>query len=268
MPQDTRATDLVVIERMLRRMPADSVHRLARDVIYTMGRRNDALPEAATLPPDATSEEVSELAYALTSDEPTVSIAHVDGLFDRGLSLHAVYLGHLAPAARLLGDWWEENRLPFADVAIAAGRVFAILRRYRDLDPDPTIKMRHAVFAAVPGEVHRLGVQMAADLFADRGWSVRIVHEPAHRPLLEALRVDQSPVIGLSASGKHSLEPLIRLIVALKVARPTARVIVGGMIVNNQPRALRRLEPDGLVGDMATAQALLDRLEAMVAPSG
>jgi len=260
----SRARDLILVERLLRRLPADRVHVLARDVLTSLGQRNAALPDAPVPDDEATLEEVAELAHALMSDDPETSLTHVAGLFDSGLSMEAVYLHHLAPAARLLGEWWDANRVSLVDVTIAAGRVFAVMRQYRRLYQDPHIKQRSALFAAVPGEQHRLGVQMAADLFAERGWRVRVVHEDRHAPLLTAINADRSPVIGLSASGMASLDPLIRLVIALRVARPTARIILGGMIVNLQLRALRRLELDGLVGDMASAEAVIARLESMV----
>ncbi len=267
MANDTRAFDLILIERMLRRLPAERVNLLARDVLSSLGRRNAPLPNVEAPASTATPDEIAELAHALTSEDAETAAEHIASLFDGGLGLEPVYLNHLAPAARLLGEWWEEDRVAFSLVTIAAGRIFAIMRHYRDKSLDPHIKLRRAAFAAVPGEQHRLGVQMAADLFAERGWQVRVLHEMKHQPLLEGLSADRSPVIGLSASGRQSLDALIRMIIALRVARPTARLIVGGMIVNNQSRALRRLEPDALVGDMAEAEAVLARLETMIGPS-
>ncbi|MEM9318128.1 MAG: cobalamin B12-binding domain-containing protein [Pseudomonadota bacterium] len=267
MTGDQRAADFSITDRILRRLPPQSIHMLAREVLISLSGK--PLPEL-TLEPlkaDVDPGEIDALAEALIADAPEIASEHVADLFDRGLSLETVYLSHLAPAARLLGEWWDVNRVPFTDVAIAAGRIFSILRSYRNYAQDPTIKLRRAVFAAVPGEQHRIGVQMAADLFAERGWTVRVVHEMQHNSLLKELRADPSPVIGLSASGIGSLEPLIRLVIALKVARPTARLVVGGMVVTGQPRAIKRLEPDATVADMAGAEAVLTRLETLVRPS-
>ena len=236
-------------------------------MLSSLGRRNAELPEADGPPVEAGRAEVDELAHALMADDPDVAQECVASLFDSGLGLTSVYLGYLAPAARRLGEWWDTDRVSLADVTIAAGRVFAIMRTYREHGPWPGIKRRHAVFAAVPGEHHRIGVQMAADLFAERGWKVRVLHELRHRPLLDSLGADRSPVIGLSASGSQSLEPLIRLVIALRVTRPMARLIVGGMIVNVEPRAVRRLELDGVVGDMAQAEAMIARLEGLIMPT-
>jgi methanogenic corrinoid protein MtbC1 len=87
-----------------------------------------------------------------------------------------VCLDHLAPAARCLGEWWETDRLPFTDVTMATARIQSMLRRM------PTgrghiaaFAGNGAVFCAVPGEQHTLGVMMAADLFRRNGWDVGLL---------------------------------------------------------------------------------------------
>ena len=48
-----------------------------------------------------------------------------------GMSVDMVYLGLLAGAARRLGERWDEDRTTSAQMTIAAGRIYAIMRGLR-----------------------------------------------------------------------------------------------------------------------------------------
>ena len=201
------------------------------------------------------------LANALCDDTTDVADLMVTDLRDAGLSVEDICLDHLAPAARCLGEWWENDRLPFTEVAMATSRIQAMLRRMPTKRIVPcALDQPGAVFCAVPGEQHTLGVMMAADLFRRNGWDVGLLLGLEHQEIVGRLERDDRPVIGLSCSGDHSANALERLMIALRKRRPDAKIILSGQIATDA-EALRRLpKPDAVVTGMEDAEAVMARL--------
>ncbi|MBC6437364.1 MAG: cobalamin B12-binding domain-containing protein [Rhodobacteraceae bacterium] len=252
------------LERVTKRLPRPTVELLVREVLVRLGRRSVPLPRAGGSQPTAPAPDATErLARLLVGDDHALAMQHVFQLFEDGATMGEVYLDHLAPAARLMGDWWGADTLPFADVTIGTGRIYGIMRHIRThMILPPKEQTRAAIFVTVPGEVHTLGITMAADLFRERGWTVRLLLGQRHTQLVREMAQDRSPVIGLSASGRQSVEPLARLIVALRMARPTAHIMVGGAVTVRTGARLRLTDPDSTIIDMAGAADLLNGLEA------
>ena len=139
------------------------------------------------------------MAFALCDPDETAAQFLVDDLLEAGISVDDLCRHHLAPAARRLGTMWDQDRLPFTEVALATARIQSILRRL----PISRTGLRAvrgpgAVFAAVPGEMHTLGVMMAADLFRRGGWDVSLFVGLTNDEMLARLTRDDRPVIGLS----------------------------------------------------------------------
>ncbi|MFW5641600.1 MAG: cobalamin B12-binding domain-containing protein [Roseicyclus sp.] len=212
------------------------------------------------------SPVATALAHALCDDTSDLADLMVADLMDAGLSVADVCLDHLAPAARCLGEWWEADRLPFTEVTMATARIQAMLRRMPiGRGALRTGGVRGAVFCAVPGEQHTLGVMMAADLFRRDGWDVSLFVGLGHDDLMDRFARDDREVIGLSCSGRHSAEALDLLMRALRKRRPEARLILSGQVVSDA-EALERLPPaDAIVTSMQDAEAELARLDALYA---
>lgn len=239
------------------RLPESALQVLAREVIARMAKRRKVLRDSLRPLPEAVIER---LCTALTDANPTTAVTEVMALRAQGTGVEQIYLGALAPAARRLGDWWDEDRASFAEVTIAIARVYGIMYGLRaefpiSLDP----QRRHAVFAPVPGEDHTLGVSMAADLFRTHGWDIDLKIGLSHDALIDALAHADAPIIGLSLGQEEQLEPLVRLIVALRVTNPRSYIMVAGQFVARHSDTLT------LTGADAAASEVPDALEAMEA---
>lgn len=205
------------------------------------------------------------MAYALCDSDDTAASLLVEDLLDVGLSVEDVCLEHLAPAARRLGDLWDRDRLPFTEVALAAARIQALLRRMPPGRVAPSCHhAKGAVFAAVPGEQHTLGVMMAADLFRRNGWDVGLMVGLTHDELVSRIARDDRPVIGLSCSGSHSYPALRRLLAALGRMRPSAHILLSGHVVQDADKLADLPAPVTIVADMMAAEAAMKRIEAML----
>lgn len=239
------------------RLPESALQVLAREVIARMAERRKLLRDSLRPLPDPVIER---LCVTLAGTDPTAAVSEVMALRAQGIGVEQIYLGALAPAARRLGDWWDEDRATFAEVTIAIARVYGIMYGLRaefpiSLDP----QRRHAVFAPVPGEDHTLGVSMAADLFRTHGWDIDLKIGLNHDALISALAHADAPIIGLSLGQEEQLEPLVRLIVALRVTNPRSYILVAGQFVGRHADTLT------LTGADAAASEVPEALEAMEA---
>lgn len=243
------------IDEVRRVLPEATLVTLAEEVV-TRVARNLAFDVSPDLVPS--SKEIDTLCNALLSDDPSAAANFIEKAQMRGYDFDTICTSYLGVAAQRLGSWWEQDRVSFYSVTIAAGRIYAILRMLRMkrayLLPD---MRRAAVFASVPGENHTLGITMATDMARDRGWDIELFVGLTHDELLETLIARQPSVVALSAGGKRSLPALGRLIVALQISAPTASILVCGQIVSSN------LVPVGVAGADAVAEDFETALKEM-----
>lgn len=209
------------------------------------------------------SPVATALATALCDDLSDEADLMVDELVDAGVSVEDICLEHLAPAARCLGQWWETDRLPFTEVAMATSRIQSILRRMPVTGVPRATGARGAVFCAVPGEQHTLGVMMAADLFRRHAWDVSLLIGCEHDELMSCLLRDDRTVIGISCSGTHSFGALRHLMPEIQSRRPDAHVLLSGQIVSDDVALSKLPKPYTVVATMQDAEVQLQRLEAL-----
>jgi methanogenic corrinoid protein MtbC1 len=170
-------------------------------------------------------------------------------------------LKYLAGAARMLGDWWEVDLASFTEVTLGTSRMYAIMRAMRYEMPIPSsAATRTAIFASVPGETHTLGVRMAADLFRKDGWKIDLRVADTHDSLVSGIVQSDTHLVGISVGGAHSLQALSRLIIALRIEKPTARILVSGHITEEAKDAIDLIGVDGMATDIETAKQLMESL--------
>lgn len=236
---------------------AESVRLLADEVIRRLERRAAARRAFQAMPDSAA---IDDLCGALLSRDEEAGARLVLQAQSGGMSIDTIYLAYLAEAARRLGDWWDQNRISFVEVTTGVGRIYAIMRGLRRtfVSPQQRGRAQNVVgFAAAPGETHTLGVTMAADMLRRSGWQVDLRVGLSHDALVEAFAGTDYPIIGLSAAGEHSLVPLARLIVALRICRPDAWILVGGELFEVNPAAATLVDADAVVVDATAAPALM-----------
>jgi MerR family transcriptional regulator, light-induced transcriptional regulator len=222
--QDSEQTDMTAATRG--GIPSGAaVRSLAREVVDRLSRVYAADPLPGD--PAAVPREVILLCAALTGPDDARALGLARAALEDGMSFDDMCETRLAPAARYLGHLWEEDALSFADVSVAAHRLFGILRTLAHR-PAPRGDAPFAVFAAVPGEEHVLGVTMAAERARGAGWDVTLLVGLGHDALVERISGLAPDAIGLSLSGPRTLLPLTRLVVALRVAVPASPLVVSG----------------------------------------
>jgi methanogenic corrinoid protein MtbC1 len=248
------------ISSLRAKMPEGSFSFLASEVLNRVSQHAALTTQKQVKTTDA---EIEELARALISQKSDAGSQFIYGLQNTGASVEDVYLSYLAHAARKLGTWWEEDRVSLLDVTVGTGRIYAIMRAMADLIDLPDIHHnKTAVFSAVPGETHTLGVRMAADLFRKSGWEIDLKIGMTHDDLVANLAKSNHVLIGLSGGGEHCIVEMARLVVALRISNPKALIFVSGNIVNESREIIEAMDVDAFSNDFEEAQAQMDRLWA------
>jgi methanogenic corrinoid protein MtbC1 len=244
------------VERVRQALPERALTFLAQEVVKRVAENlNIAGQRASVL-------DIDMLCDALLSTDDGTAIAMIEQAQKRGATFDDICQFYLAEASRRLGQRWDNDDLSFYRVTIAAGRIYALLRILRMQRPSHITDLRRsAIFAAVPGDTHTLGITIAADMARDRGWDIELLVGYSHDELVEILGRRDTNLIGLSASAMTSLPSLVRLIVALRISNPTAKIMVCGQI------AARNLNLQGLMAADAAAvdfDQAFDHMERLV----
>ena len=243
-----------VLNVLRRTMSPPAIEGLSRDVIERLSRREPSKWKAPR-------SEIRALCHALCAPYPHSAQRFVDRLLAAGVPVQRVYEDYLTEAARTLGRRWDQNAMSFGDVSRGVARIFVILHELRDqrsavLSNRP---MRLA-FAAVPGEQHTLGVEMAADLFRREGWDVSHFVGMSHDELVDAMEDVDIVLLGLSASGSRRRAALLKLLVALRLIRPDLKILLSGAIAQTERASLGEFGVDAVVSDIPTALMVVQGL--------
>ncbi len=185
----------------------------------------------------------------------------------RGMSVQAVYLELLAPAARALGALWDQDLCDFPGVTVALGRLQRLLR---ELGPEfgigagPPRHHHRVLLAQAPHEQHSFGLSMVAEFFRREGWVVdggvgTAAVDPAAR-----VQADWFDVAGFSIGSHTRLDWLRQKIAAVRqVSRnPAIVVMVGGPLFTLHPDWVTQVGADASAPDASQAPQLAASLIA------
>ena len=217
---------------------------LAREVISRVGSRENKLLRTPAVPSNL---EIIALCDALLSQDEAAAAQFIMHLRHDGTKTEDIYLIYMARAARMLGDMWDDNKIDFVTVTLGTGRLLAIMRGMRPLFETPLrVHGKTAIFASVPGENHTIGVRMATDIFRKDGWEIDLKVGLDHNSLVDQIERQPSGIIGLSIGGKHTMEPLSKLVVALNICCPHSLILVCGQDVEHSKPVLQLMGLDAI----------------------
>jgi methylmalonyl-CoA mutase cobalamin-binding subunit len=216
-----------------------------------------------------TVEDVERLCALLIADDRAGCAAQVSALRQRGVPLERICLEWLAPAARRLGEAWEEDRCDFATVTLALLRLQQMVR---DFGPDftrdvrPQARRRRILLANPPGEQHSFGRDMLAGFFRHAGWDV---WDPPPRNAIEfaaLVRRESFQVIGISAASEGRLEAVAACIRTVRQSPRNrgAGIMVGGPIFISNPEYVALVGADATAADGQQATLQAERLISLM----
>ena len=249
----------------------DRLFRLARaiesDVIPRLVQAHRASETLLPVAPKPTEADVRAFVADIVGDREDAVAALLDRLRQRGLPVEMLYLDLLAPAARLLGEMWNDDECDFATVTVALGRLQCLLR---ELSPAFGTEVAHppngrrALFAQPREEQHSFGLSMVAEFFRRDGWEVvggvgGAVDDPGART-----RQEWVDVVGFSIGSELRLEWLRTRISAVRESSRNRQIVVlcGGPIFTLHPQWLTHVGADATALDGREAPNVADRLLA------
>lgn len=165
----------------------------------------------------------------------------------------------LQPALYDVGTWWERNEITVAQEHLATAICETLLTQYfltAALFGAPIGKT--AVFAAVEGSQHALGLRMVSDAFELAGWFVQYLGANTPTEALIAHVDSAKPqLIGLSASMVQHLPRMQHAIQALRaeLGSRCPVLLVGGLPTNQCSDIWRRMGADAWSPDARQAVA-------------
>lgn len=207
--------------------------------------------------------DLQEFIHRVRSGHENAAIDFVEELVRDGVTVEAVFLDMLAPAARFLGEEWERDNCDFVEVTIALGRMQRVLRTFSSIEPlDATGVTGRVLLSCPPGEQHSLGLLIVAEFFVRAGWSVSIGTPVGDFDLERTVAGEWFDIVGFSISCETRLPHLKREMVRVRQRsrNPGVRVLVGGPCLLLDPGLSSRLGSDGWAADGVGAVQLATNL--------
>jgi len=217
------------MSRLLKVIEGEIIPRLL--LAHQSGSARKVLDGAARAA--AKPDEVTDFVHRLLDREFAVAARYVEAMSARGVSLEKIYLELLAPAARRLGEMWDEDLRSFADVTSGLYRMRQLLHELSPAfvnEAECCCHGQRVLLAPLPGDHHTFGLIMVGEFFRRAGWDVWDKYPASTTELRTLARSHWFSVIGLSLGCEARIEELAPLISSVRAAsrNPGVRMMVGG----------------------------------------
>ncbi len=202
--------------------------------------------------------DIQALAPLVMEVDADALLAHVEAILDRGVSVEAVMVDLLAPIARLLGEYWEDDRCDFVDVTMGLWRLQEVVHEIANRvssNRTPPAPRHRALFASMPGDQHSFGVVVLDEMFRRGGWQTDRISEAEKADLLRAAGSDWFDMIGLTISCDCHIGDLASIVAALRKIslNPHVFIMVGGRLFSANPDLAVQVGADATARDAKLA---------------
>ncbi len=224
---------------------------------------------------EPSTAEVEAFATLCIHAAAEQSMALVKELQRNGVGNDDLFLKLMAPAARCLGVWWEEDKTDFTLVTLGLLRMQQITHElgydYHS-GPQDVGMVRRVMLAAAPGSQHILGLVMVSEFFRKEGWQVVVEIANTEKEIFQAAGNEWFDLIGLSVGLVEQLPTLGSLITRVKKAsrNPDTPVLLGGPAFFSSEVSAESLGANGISLDalhgVRLASSLVDPLKRPAAP--
>jgi methanogenic corrinoid protein MtbC1 len=215
----------------------------------------------AAIPVDFTER----FAAATLTEEVGPLMAQVEALMLGGVDVETIYLQLLAPAARQLGTWWDQDACDFVDVTMGLWRLQEIVHALSALMPGAAAlpgAERRALFSPAPGEQHGLGALIVEEFFRRAGWQTWSAPALDDHELIALAAGRSFDLIGLTVSVERHVAQLAHTIAEVRRTsrNPQVIILVGGRVFTEKPELAAQIGADGTAADGQLAVQLADAL--------
>lgn len=258
-PAANRVFDAEVSKKVHAERDDQSVALLARaiqhEIIPRLMLAHRSPKECATSLPFAygkvSAVEVEAFARLVLSPNEALALDCIEAIRMRGTSIESVYMELLAPAARVLGQFWEDDVCDFSEVTIGLGKLQQLLHSLSgDLArPDERASNGFRILLLpAPGEQHTFGLSMVAEFFRRDGWDVSGGPGENQADCIHLASAEHFDIIGFSLAVEDHVDQLASYVSkVLKVSRnERVGIMVGGPVFALYPEYAARVHADVL----------------------
>jgi methanogenic corrinoid protein MtbC1 len=218
-----------------------------------LSRRGSA--DAAPPPTDiVTGDDISRFTDLILTEDAPATDAFVDGLRNRGTRADALFLDLIGPAARRLGDFWNDDVCSFGDVTLGMLRLQRVMQAlipvfHAEVAPRP--ELRRVLLVPAPGEQHGLGLKIVAEFMRRAGWHVWCGVPESRDAMLDMVRRERFALVGLSTACTTRLESLAAAVRLIRRAsrNPAVGIMVGGPVFIDHPELATAIGADATAKD-------------------
>ena len=255
-------------ERVPARRPEPSPLRMARliegEIIPRLLLAHRAEPVTAARVAFGRDEPLT-LAHLTLRLEVFALLAHVEAYLDQGVPITSIYLDLLAPTARVLGDFWDNDVCDFVDVTMGMWRLQQVVHELGNRAPCASVRTRgdrRVLFTVPPGDQHSFGLVMIEDFFRRAGWRTWSAPDAELAHLCGIVGRQWFEMIGLTVSNADHVAGLPAMLAALREAsqNPAVAIMVGGPIFSAEPELAARAGADATAVDAAAALIVAEQL--------
>ncbi|MBU8543366.1 MULTISPECIES: BLUF domain-containing protein [Roseomonadaceae] len=206
-----------------------------RDSVIPMLLQRHGRDSTETMPP-AVNPRAAELAELLIASDQTAALDLIRELRGGDADPRHLYAPLFEPAARSLGDLWNNDICSEFEVTLGLCRLQTAVRLLGVDVPRgiPLGDLPNVLVAPVPGELHQLMAGLDSEWLTGAGWAPQIAFPTSDRALQDLLSASWIDVLDLSLSAAFRREDsLPRLAKTIAKARRASRnpallVVVGG----------------------------------------
>jgi methanogenic corrinoid protein MtbC1 len=185
----------------------------------------------------------------------------------QGLGFEALMLDVMTPAARILGERWEDDRADFIEVTLGLWRlqelVHELASRRCGADTGPVMHERRILCAVAPGDDHSFGSLLLEEMFRRAGWTCSGLRGATRAQLRRNVSESWFEIIALTVSVERNSAALTDLVADLRAAscNPGVSIMVGGPVFNDHASLADEIGADATASN---ARAALHQAELLV----
>jgi methanogenic corrinoid protein MtbC1 len=209
------------------------------------------------------SSDIAGLVDIVLGSDLEAAAAYVLVLRDRGLAMETLFIELLEPAARHLGQLWDNDECDFIDVTLGVARLQKLLATFNDSYLLPGLDSRRTVLLAMtPGDQHYFGATMVERFLEAAGWTVQAAFDKTAAEIAHTARSHWFAVAGLTVGSERSLPMLSETIKAIRQLslNPAIGIMVGGPVFTENPALAIEIGADGTAANAPTAVLMAQKL--------
>jgi methanogenic corrinoid protein MtbC1/DNA-binding transcriptional ArsR family regulator len=199
--------------------------------------------------------------------------ALVNELLAHRIDMETIYFDVFEWAMERIGDLYARGETDEAHEHMASATTERMMGRVAQFYTPITRKAYRALFGAVAGNWHSLGLRMLSDGLRTQGWETLFLGANVPTASLVAMATAESPdLVVVSCMLEEQLDELKRLLHELQTARAEHadlhyRIVAGGRFLRQNPQIIRELPVDFSAATLHDFLVSVNQFYSAVAPA-